>query len=145
MLGRALDNPYLNRLLERIRQSTGNTVIYRRRTIRRVLRTLQAGRGSQLTPVTAPIALVPIQAGGAGLSFGRVVPADARFEAYRAHLDKVTEDGRVYRAGPEPVAITPEPAIPLQHSPRPTTRLTGKPWRLTVPGPWRLLDHAAAK
>ena len=45
VLGRALDNPYLNRLLETIRQRTGNTVIYRRRTIRGVLRTLQAGRG----------------------------------------------------------------------------------------------------
>jgi KDO2-lipid IV(A) lauroyltransferase len=45
VLGRALDNPHLNRLLEQIRQRTGNTVIYRRGTIRRVLRTLQAGRG----------------------------------------------------------------------------------------------------
>jgi len=45
VLGRALDNPYLNRLLEQIRRCTGNTVIYRRGTIRRVLRTLQAGRG----------------------------------------------------------------------------------------------------
>jgi KDO2-lipid IV(A) lauroyltransferase len=45
VLGRALDNPYLNRLLEQIRQRTGNTVIYRRGTIRRVLRTLQAGGG----------------------------------------------------------------------------------------------------
>ena len=45
VLGRALDNPYLNGLLEQIRQRTGNTVIYRRGTIRRVLRTLQAGRG----------------------------------------------------------------------------------------------------
>jgi KDO2-lipid IV(A) lauroyltransferase len=45
VLGRALDNPYLNRLLERIRESTGNTVIYRPGTIRRVLRTLQAGGG----------------------------------------------------------------------------------------------------
>src|SRR5206468_10019870 len=45
VLGRALDNPHLNRLLERIRQQTGNEVIYRRGTIRRVLRTLQAGHG----------------------------------------------------------------------------------------------------
>ncbi len=45
VLGRSLDNPYLNRLLEQIRQRTGNTVIYRRGTFRRVLRTLQAGRG----------------------------------------------------------------------------------------------------
>jgi Kdo2-lipid IVA lauroyltransferase/acyltransferase len=45
VVGRALDNPFLNRLLERIRESTGNTVIYRPGTIRRVLRTLQAGGG----------------------------------------------------------------------------------------------------
>jgi Kdo2-lipid IVA lauroyltransferase/acyltransferase len=45
ILVRALDNPHLNRLLEDIRQATGNTVIYRRSTIRRVLRTLQAGHG----------------------------------------------------------------------------------------------------
>jgi KDO2-lipid IV(A) lauroyltransferase len=45
VLGRALDNPLLNRLLEDIRQRTGNTVIYRPGTIRRVLRLLQEGRG----------------------------------------------------------------------------------------------------
>jgi len=45
ILARALDNPYLNRLLESIRQRTGNTVVYRRGTIRRVMRTLQEGRG----------------------------------------------------------------------------------------------------
>jgi KDO2-lipid IV(A) lauroyltransferase len=45
ILARALDNPYLNRLLERIRQRTGNTVVYRRGTIRRVMRTLQSGHG----------------------------------------------------------------------------------------------------
>ena len=45
VLARALDNPQLNRLLEQIRQRTGNTVIYRRGTIRRVMRTLQAGHG----------------------------------------------------------------------------------------------------
>jgi len=45
VIGRALDNPLLNRLLERIRQRTGNTVIYRKGTLRRILRTLQAGHG----------------------------------------------------------------------------------------------------
>jgi KDO2-lipid IV(A) lauroyltransferase len=45
VIGRALDNPYLNRLLERIRQRTGNTVIYRKGTMRRVMRMLQARRG----------------------------------------------------------------------------------------------------
>jgi len=45
VLARALDNPYLNQLLEGIRQRTGNKVIYRRETIRRVMRTLQGGQG----------------------------------------------------------------------------------------------------
>lgn len=45
VLARALDNPYLNRRLEDIRQRTGNTVIYRQGTIRRVMRMLQAGQG----------------------------------------------------------------------------------------------------
>jgi Kdo2-lipid IVA lauroyltransferase/acyltransferase len=45
VVARALDNPRLNDLLERIRQRTGNTVIYRQGTIRRVMRMLQAGHG----------------------------------------------------------------------------------------------------
>ena len=45
LLARALDNPQLNQLLEDIRQRTGNTVIYRRGTIRRVMRALQEGQG----------------------------------------------------------------------------------------------------
>lgn len=45
VLARTLDNPHLNRLLEQIRHRTGNTVLYRRGTIRRVMRMLQAGHG----------------------------------------------------------------------------------------------------
>jgi len=45
VLARPLDNPYLNTLLENIRQRTGNTVLYRQGTIRRVMRTLEAGHG----------------------------------------------------------------------------------------------------
>jgi KDO2-lipid IV(A) lauroyltransferase len=45
VLARALDNVRINRLLERIRQCTGNTVIYRQGTIRRVMRMLQGGHG----------------------------------------------------------------------------------------------------
>jgi KDO2-lipid IV(A) lauroyltransferase len=45
VLARALDNPYLNELLEGLRTSTGNALIYRRGAVRRVLRTLQAGGG----------------------------------------------------------------------------------------------------
>ena len=45
LLARALDNPELNELLESIRQRTGNFVIYRQGTIRRVMRALQQGQG----------------------------------------------------------------------------------------------------
>ena len=45
VLARALDNADLNALLERIRQRTGNTVIYRQGTVRRVMRMLQARHG----------------------------------------------------------------------------------------------------
>jgi KDO2-lipid IV(A) lauroyltransferase len=48
VLARTLDNPHLNELLERMRQSTGNVVIYRRGAIRRVMRQLQANQGVAL-------------------------------------------------------------------------------------------------
>jgi KDO2-lipid IV(A) lauroyltransferase len=45
VLARALDNPYLNRLLEDLRGRTGNSIIYRQGAVRRVLKTLGAGQG----------------------------------------------------------------------------------------------------
>jgi Kdo2-lipid IVA lauroyltransferase/acyltransferase len=45
VLARPLDNPGLHQLLEQVRTSTGNTVIYRQGAIRRVLRVLQSGQG----------------------------------------------------------------------------------------------------
>lgn len=44
VLARPLDNPLLHDLLESVRRSTGNVVIYRRGAIRRVLRTLAENR-----------------------------------------------------------------------------------------------------
>lgn len=44
VLARPLDNPLLHELLERVRRSTGNTVIYRRGAIRRVLRALASNQ-----------------------------------------------------------------------------------------------------
>jgi Kdo2-lipid IVA lauroyltransferase/acyltransferase len=44
VLARPLDNPLLHALLESVRQSTGNSVIYRRGAIRRVLRALAANQ-----------------------------------------------------------------------------------------------------
>jgi len=45
VLARALDNPRLHAMLEQVRTSTGNTVIYRQGAVRRVLRVLQARQG----------------------------------------------------------------------------------------------------
>ena len=44
VLARPLDNPILHHLLEQVRTSTGNSVIYRRGAIRRVLRALGANQ-----------------------------------------------------------------------------------------------------
>jgi KDO2-lipid IV(A) lauroyltransferase len=44
VLARPLDNPLLDELLERMRRRTGNSVIYRRGAIRRVLRALGANQ-----------------------------------------------------------------------------------------------------
>jgi KDO2-lipid IV(A) lauroyltransferase len=44
-LARPLDNPFLHSMLEDIRTSTGNAVIYRQGAVRRMLRELTAGRG----------------------------------------------------------------------------------------------------
>ena len=48
VVARALDNPLLHDLLERVRTSTGNTVIYRRGGLRRILRALQQNAGVAL-------------------------------------------------------------------------------------------------
>ncbi len=48
VLARPLDNPYLNDALERVRQSTGNVVIYKRGAIRGVMRQLHDNSGVAL-------------------------------------------------------------------------------------------------
>jgi KDO2-lipid IV(A) lauroyltransferase len=48
VLARPLDNAGLNEMLERIRTSTGNTVIYRQGAVRKVLRELAANRAVAL-------------------------------------------------------------------------------------------------
>jgi KDO2-lipid IV(A) lauroyltransferase len=48
VLARPLDNPRLHTMLERIRTRTGNSVIYRQRAIRIVLRELAVNRGIAL-------------------------------------------------------------------------------------------------
>jgi transcriptional regulator with XRE-family HTH domain len=56
-----------------------------------ILTTLLAGRGSMLTPIAAPIALVPLKH-FATPSFGRVPPTDANYPAYRAHLQRIIDE-----------------------------------------------------
>jgi Kdo2-lipid IVA lauroyltransferase/acyltransferase len=45
VVARALDNPLLHDMLERVRTATGNQVIYRRGGVRRILRALQQNHG----------------------------------------------------------------------------------------------------
>jgi hypothetical protein len=56
-----------------------------------ILTTLQAGRGSQLTPVAAPIALVPMGA-MAEPQFGRIGAGHACYPAYRKYLKRTVEE-----------------------------------------------------
>src|SRR3954466_2286574 len=48
VLARPLDNPHLHDMLERIRTSTGNSVIYRQGAVRKVLRELAENHGVAL-------------------------------------------------------------------------------------------------
>lgn len=56
-----------------------------------VIATLLAGRGSQLTPIAAPIAFLPIDSIAAP-AFGRISPSDASYDAYRRELRRVTDE-----------------------------------------------------
>lgn len=56
-----------------------------------ILTTLLSGRGSALTPIAAPIALLPI-ATITEPSFGRISVGDVNFEAYRKHLQKTIDE-----------------------------------------------------
>src|SRR3954447_7816633 len=56
-----------------------------------VLSTLHAGPGSHLTPVAAPIALVPAHA-LANAEFGRIGPGHSCYEPYRVYLKRTIDD-----------------------------------------------------
>jgi transcriptional regulator with XRE-family HTH domain len=56
-----------------------------------ILTTLQAGRGSQLTPVAAPIALVPLE-GLKDVSFGQISAGHPCFAPYRQYLQRNIEE-----------------------------------------------------
>jgi len=57
-----------------------------------LLTTLLAGPGSQLLPVSVPLALIP-RTSAPDASFGRISEADANFKSYRDHLDRVLARG----------------------------------------------------
>jgi transcriptional regulator with XRE-family HTH domain len=55
-----------------------------------LLTTLQSGKGTQLTPVSVPLALVPLKGSPA---MGRILPGETAADAYRRHLDRVISGG----------------------------------------------------
>ena len=57
-----------------------------------ILSTLRVGRGSQLTPVAAPIAFVPIRPGGAAPAFGAIARGHPAFEGYQSLIRRTTAD-----------------------------------------------------
>ncbi len=56
-----------------------------------IITTLLAGRGSQLTPIAAPIAFLPIKAVAAP-TLGRISPDDVNYPLYRGHLSRATDE-----------------------------------------------------
>jgi transcriptional regulator with XRE-family HTH domain len=56
-----------------------------------ILATLKVGKGSQLMPVAAPIAFLPMRPGDAP-AFGQIAPGHAAYEGYRALLRRTTDD-----------------------------------------------------
>ncbi|WP_225766842.1 helix-turn-helix transcriptional regulator [Inquilinus sp. Marseille-Q2685] len=57
-----------------------------------ILTTLQAGPGSQLTPVASPIVLVPMAAAGSAAEFGRIGPDQPCHPRYRDILRRTVEE-----------------------------------------------------
>jgi len=56
-----------------------------------IITTLQVGRGAQLMPVSAPLALVPLATLGK-VEFGRIADGHACYQEYRRHLRRTTDE-----------------------------------------------------
>jgi hypothetical protein len=56
-----------------------------------IITTLLAGRGSLLTPIAAPIAYLPVKM-IVNPTFGRILPDNANYGAYRAHLRRTLDE-----------------------------------------------------
>jgi transcriptional regulator with XRE-family HTH domain len=57
-----------------------------------LLTTLQSGRGTQLTPVSTPVVLVPVKNFENEVQFGKVDRSAAMFERYSALIKRATEE-----------------------------------------------------
>jgi hypothetical protein len=56
-----------------------------------IISTLLVGRGSQLTPIASPIALVPL-ANIRDATVGRISPGAANYAVYREHMRRTTDE-----------------------------------------------------
>jgi hypothetical protein len=56
-----------------------------------IITTLLSGRGSQLTAVSAPVAMVPVTA-AEDILFGQIRAGDRCFERYRQYLKRTVDD-----------------------------------------------------
>jgi len=56
-----------------------------------IITTLLSGRGSQLTPIAAPIVFLPAR-NVQHPTVGRIAPVDANYAMYRDHLRRTTEE-----------------------------------------------------
>ena len=56
-----------------------------------IITTLLAGRASQLTPIAAPIALLPVKT-ILNPSVGRIASGDPNYALYRQHLRRTVEE-----------------------------------------------------
>ncbi len=65
-----------------------------------ILTTLQAGRGAQLTPVSTPIALIPIE-GLKKVEFGRIAKGHPAFERYSGSLRRIIEEPFAHLLSPK--------------------------------------------
>jgi transcriptional regulator with XRE-family HTH domain len=58
-----------------------------------ILATLRAGPGTQLVPIAAPIALLPLGGGAGAPPFGQFAPGQPRHAEYRRSLDRTLGEG----------------------------------------------------
>ena len=64
-----------------------------------LLNTLQSGAGGHLTPIAAPVALIPMRH-APDARYGRVAPGQPEYEGYKGRLDRIVGEGFVRLIGP---------------------------------------------